>query len=80
MAASPSISSGIGRRLLADGLLTQEQISIEYESGSRLRIIKKFDQTGLRSESIYDEEQKVHIERKFDCGLLLEETKEALTE
>lgn len=63
-----------------NGLLTQEQISIEYESGSHLRIIKKFDQTGLRSESIYDEEQKVHIERKFDCGLLLEETKEALTE
>jgi hypothetical protein len=63
-----------------NGLLTDERLIVEYESGSRLKIIKKFDQTGLRSESIYDEEQKVHIERKFDCGVLLKEVKEALIE
>ena len=37
MAASPSISSGIGRRLLADGLLTQEQAEEALSGAKRER-------------------------------------------
>ncbi|MFT5647134.1 MAG: hypothetical protein ACI976_001823 [Aureispira sp.] len=49
-----------------------------YPNGLSLKIIKKFNEKGLLSESIYDDENKLHIERKFDCGALVEETKEEL--
>jgi hypothetical protein len=61
-----------------NGLLTHESIEIIYPNGLSLKIIKKFNEKGLLSESIYDDENKLHIERKFDCGALIEETKEEL--
>jgi hypothetical protein len=63
-----------------NGLLTSESIEISLEDSKKIRIIKKFDKTGLLTEIIFDDKENLKIERSFECGVLIEETQEKIKE